>query len=87
MNRSAAHQKLINTTAAQMTPMLLSVLKTMDEKPRAERTQEERLVYAIVCDVITERLEINDKVDEIYETLPLELHLTGYQAIMQAMNA
>lgn len=87
MNRSATHQKLINTTAAQMTPMLLEVLRQMDEKPRAERTQEERLVYAIVCDVLTERLDLDEKVDEIYETLPLELHLTGYQAIIQAMNA
>lgn len=86
MKRSPAHQKLINTTAAQMTPLLLEALRQMDAKPRAERTQEERLVYATICDVITERLDIDAKVDEIYETLPLEEHLTGYQAIVMAMD-
>lgn len=87
MKRSAAHQRLIDSTAAQMTPLLLSALRQMDEKPRAERTQEERLVYATICDVITERLDIGEKVDEIYENLPLEVHLTGYEAIALAMDA
>ena len=87
MNRSAAHQALINRTAEKSTPILLAALKMLDQKPRAEKTQEERLVAATICDVLTERHDLDAKMDAIYEATPLDVHLSAYDAITQAMAA
>ena len=87
MNRSAAHQKLIDRTAAKSTPVLLAALKTLDEKPRAEKTQEERLVSATISDVITERHDLEAKIEAAFMDTPLDVHLSYYEAIIRAMAA
>ena len=87
MTRSAAHQALINRTAEKSTPILLAALKTLDEKPRAEKTQEERLVAATISDVITERHDLEAKIEAAFMDTPLDVHLSYYEAIIRAMAA
>lgn len=84
MTNSPARQKLINRTAAQGTEVLMAALKVMDETPRAEKTPEHRLAAAVMCDVLIERLELDAQIDHIFDNLPLEEHLTFYQAIVRA---
>lgn len=87
MTRSAAHQALINRTAEKSTPILLAALKMLDQKPRAEKTQEERLVAATISDVITERHDLEAKIEAAFMDTPLNVHLSYYEAIIRAMAA
>lgn len=87
MRHADAQQNLTNRVEAQPTDTLLTALKTIDAKPWADKTQEERLVSATICDVITERHNLGAKIDELYEALPLEEHLTFYEAILKAMDS
>lgn len=82
-----ARQKLNSRTAAQSTPILMAALKHMDETPQADKTPEERLVYATICQVITDRHDLDAKLEDIYENTPLEVRFTYREAIIKAMAA
>ena len=53
------------TTATQSTDVLLGALLLLDMKGQANLTEAERLVQGITSDVITERHNLNDTLDEI----------------------
>lgn len=87
MTNSPARQKLNDRTTAQSTPILLAALKFMDQTPQADKKPEERLAYATICQVLTERHGLDAKLEDIYENTPLEVHFTYREAILKAMDA
>ncbi|SMY00947.1 hypothetical protein BSP239C_03160 [Brevibacterium sp. 239c] len=84
--KSNARQKLNDRTAAQSTPILLAALKFMDQTPQADKKPEERLAYATICQVLTERHGLDAKLEDIYENTPLEVRFTYREAIIKAMK-
>ena len=85
--KTAARRKLDAKIESQTTAQLLAHHAAIDAMPREEVQPEHRLVSALMADVITARLGLDDEIDAIFEEADAaeDFTITYHEAILRAI--
>lgn len=57
---------LTATADSQSTPALMGALSIINKTPQANRTNEQKMVFATICGVLEDRHNLTETLDEIY---------------------
>ena len=81
---TTATQTIRTATATTATKTLIESLAVLDAKSRIDPA--ERMVYAALCDEVTDRLGISDRIDSMIDNPAMD-DLTFFELIMLAQVA